>query len=109
GCCPLLRLLVLRVLAATRAILGKLKLVRRGPLVLVRVIVALFAITAFERHQSAISPSHVPYLINCRLPLPGIADQPAIVIPGSWSRRLRRPCARLPGWRTEAPLRRRWA
>src|SRR3954452_21080933 len=54
----LLGLLVRRMLPATRTKLGELKLVRRRPLVLVRVVVALPADGAFQCDESAISASH---------------------------------------------------
>ena len=54
----LLRLLVVRVLAAARTVLAELELVRRRPLVLVRVVVALLAILALERDRALISTGH---------------------------------------------------
>src|SRR3954470_38559 len=57
---PLLRLLVLRVLAATGAELRQDQLIGHGPLVLRRRVVPLFAHRAFERDDG---PVHVMLLI----------------------------------------------
>src|SRR5438876_5632318 len=54
----LLRLLVVRVLAAERTVLGELELVRGRPLVLVRRVVAVLADRALELAEHPVSSGH---------------------------------------------------
>src|SRR5438067_12374585 len=62
------------MLPSAGAVLGKLQLVRSRPLVLVRVVVALAAHRALERHQSPVSTCHDPDLFTSNLPKNQLLD-----------------------------------